>query len=348
MALLKRNNIWHVRAQVNGVMIAKSTKTSNRRVAEQLEAKWISEVHSEVVVANRRPITVEKAIAAYLNNQRGNKGHESAQIKFRLWSELNKHMLHQVTDKELHDIARNAVDEENYSVNTINVSIVYWNALQNYAKKAGFTPGVKIKRLKGASNRVRFLTDLEEKALLEQLDPNNGLFREKRKAQDNLDFVTMLLHTGAREQEIATMTLAQIDQKNGTLTIHRSKGGTDTTLKMSNAIIELVARRMVAAEGDWPEGRSLHGRTGNGFLFPERAEGRYNGEWMVRACNRAKLEDVSLHTLRHTFATRMLQAGINIVEVQHLLGHKNLQSTMIYAHLIPNTTADRAAAVLNA
>ncbi len=42
MALIKRGDIYHVRAQVAGVMIARSTKTSNKRIAEQLEAKWIT------------------------------------------------------------------------------------------------------------------------------------------------------------------------------------------------------------------------------------------------------------------------------------------------------------------
>jgi integrase len=348
MALLKRGKIYHVRAQVGGVMIAKSTKTANKRVAEQLEAKWISEVHTEVVVRDRKPITVEKAISAYLESRRGTVGFESCEIKMRAWGKFAKQMLHDVKGKDLSTHALDLVEDENYSVNTINVSIIYWNALQNFCTKAGFTPGVKIKRLKGASNRVRFLNDAEVEQLLKELDPTNSVYREKRKAQDNYDFTVLLLHTGAREQEIATLSLDQIDQAAGTLTIHRSKGGTDTTLRMSRAVLEVIARRQVAAEEEWAEGKSLHGRTGNGFLFPERAKGRYNNEYLGKAAFRLGLKDVCLHTLRHTFASRMLRAGLAITEVQHLLGHKNLTSTMCYAHLVPNLTADRAAQVLDA
>lgn len=347
MALIKRGKIWHVRTQVGGVMIAKSTKTANKRIAEQLEAKWISEVHAEVVVAGRKPITVEKAIAVFLDSRRGTAGYGSAEIKMRMYRPFHKDLIHEVRASDLQAEALRLVEDEDYSVNTINVSLIYWNALQNHLRKAGYTPGQKVKRLKGGSNRVRFLNEVEVAKLLAALDPNNGHFREKRKAQDNLDFVTMLLHTGAREQEIATLQLSQIDQEAGTLTIHRSKGGTDTTLRMSTAVVELVARRMVAAEAPLPEGQSLHGRTGNGYLFPERAEARYNNEWFGRACERAGLENTNLHTMRHTFACKMLRAGLSINEVQHLLGHKNLTSTMVYAHLVPNTTADRAAQVLN-
>ncbi len=347
MALIKRGEIWHVRRMVGGVMIAKSTKTTNKRLAEQLEAKWASEVHSEVVVAGRKPITVEKAIAEFLNSRRGQAGHSSAEIKLRPFQTLNTKMVHEVTQAELLEVAHDMM-EEGYAVNTINVSLVYWNAVQNYCTTAGYTPGKKTKKLKGGGVKVRFLTNEEQAALLDALDPKQPWFREKRKAQDNYDFVTMLLHTGAREQEIGGMQLSQIDQAAGTVTVIRSKGGNDTTLTMSRAVTEVIARRMVAAEAEPDRGATgLHGRVGNGYLFPERAGARYNNEWFIRACKRAKLKDVTLHTLRHTFATRMLKASLSLNEVQHLLGHKNISSTMVYAHLVPNLTANRAAEVLN-
>lgn len=347
MALIKRGKIWHVRVQVAGVMIAKSTKTANKRLAEQLEAKWINQIHSEVVVAGRKPVTAGKAIASFLESRRGTAGYSSAEIKLRVFEPLGDRMLHEIKADELRSLALSLVERDGYSVNTVNVSLVYWNAVQNYCAKAGYTSGAKAKKLKGGSGRVRFLSEGEVEKLLAALDPDNGAFREKRKAQDNLDFTMMLLHTGARENEIAKLKLSQIDQAAGTITINRSKGGTDTTLRMSNAVVQLVARRMVAAEQELPEGQSLHGRTGNGYLFPERAKGRYNNGYLGKAAARAGLKDVTCHVMRHTFACRMLRAGLSLVEIQHLLGHKNLASTQVYMHLVPNLTADRAAAVLN-
>jgi len=48
------------------------------------------------------------------------------------------------------------------------------------------------------------------------------------------------------------------------------------------------------------------------------------------------VKHASVHTLRHSFATYLLQAGINIREVQDLLGHKNVETTMIYTHVMRN------------
>jgi site-specific recombinase XerD len=46
----------------------------------------------------------------------------------------------------------------------------------------------------------------------------------------------------------------------------------------------------------------------------------------------------SVHTLRHSFATHLLQSGVNICEVQSLLGHKNVETTMIYTHVLRDMT----------
>ncbi len=64
-----------------------------------------------------------------------------------------------------------------------------------------------------------------------------------------------------------------------------------------------------------------------------------------RAATKAGFDDVTFHTLRHTFASRMAQRGIPLKAIQELLGHGTMQMTMRYAHLSPNNLRDAVAAL---
>ena len=55
----------------------------------------------------------------------------------------------------------------------------------------------------------------------------------------------------------------------------------------------------------------------------------------TNACKRAEIKNVTFHTLRHTFATRLVLAGVDLATVSKLLGHSSIQMTMRYAHPTP-------------
>ena len=56
---------------------------------------------------------------------------------------------------------------------------------------------------------------------------------------------------------------------------------------------------------------------------------------LVRLCGKLAIKNVNLHTFRHTFASHLIMSGVDLPTVQKLLGHKDIQTTMIYAHLAP-------------
>ncbi|MGE4096024.1 MAG: tyrosine-type recombinase/integrase, partial [Candidatus Binatia bacterium] len=60
------------------------------------------------------------------------------------------------------------------------------------------------------------------------------------------------------------------------------------------------------------------------------------GALLRSACRRAGIEPCGPHTLRHTFASRLIMAGVDLRTVQELLGHKDIKMTLRYAHLTPN------------
>jgi len=62
---------------------------------------------------------------------------------------------------------------------------------------------------------------------------------------------------------------------------------------------------------------------------------------MIQIAKQAGIEDLTkLHTLRHTFASHLVMQGVDLPTVKKLMGHSDIQTTMIYAHLAPDHLAD--------
>jgi integrase len=92
-------------------------------------------------------------------------------------------------------------------------------------------------------------------------------------------------------------------------------------------------------------------RTISGYVFTSQAGIKINTRNPLRAFYRARkaadLEDVRFHNLRHTFATRLVQAGVDFCVVKELFAHKTLAMTMRYAYHYPESLR-RGVAVLDA
>ena len=64
-------------------------------------------------------------------------------------------------------------------------------------------------------------------------------------------------------------------------------------------------------------------------------------ERLIRIANQTGIEDLTkLHTLRHTYASHLVMNGVDLPTVQRLMGHSDIQTTMIYAHLAPDHLVD--------
>lgn len=155
---------------------------------------------------------------------------------------------------------------------------------------------------------------------------------------------------GLRMQEGLNLQVGDIDAERGLVHIHRGKGAKDRYIPLPTATLELLRQYWVTHR---------HKR----FLFP--ADGREHGlnkrvlrkngsstattpmsptavqgaiKKITRHIDFGK--KVSLHTLRHSYATHLLEAGVSLKAIQKYLGHSSLQTTMIYLHLTETAEAD--------
>jgi len=183
------------------------------------------------------------------------------------------------------------------------------------------TRGIKSLRENGA--RVRFLDQEEIRRLIEAA------------SEDFLPILMTALHTGMRRGEILNLKWADADLKNRIITVQESKSGKTRTIPIDDTLYETL--------------RVLPSRFQRGDVFVSPRTGTCWVDFKKQfhaAVDRAGVDDFRFHDTRHTFASHLVMAGVDIKPVQELLGHATLTLTMKYAHLAPDHRA-RAIRILD-
>jgi integrase len=166
------------------------------------------------------------------------------------------------------------------------------------------------------AGRLRFLSDKEISNLRDTHTP------------EHWSVVAFALETGLRLTEQFHSRWDCLNTEQGILTIPLSKSGKTRHVILTDAALEII--------------KGLTSWMHSPYLFPspltsgQPMQGR---NFVVKvyepALKRAKIEGVTWHTLRHTFASRAVMAGVDIRTVQELMGHSTITMTMQYAHLSP-------------
>lgn len=205
---------------------------------------------------------------------------------------------------------------------------------------SGECPCKKIKKPREDNRRTRFLTTEEARLLLDDLALHS---------KDMHDIALLSLYTGMRAGEIHGLTWGNINFEENTINIVKTKNKRDRRAYMTNEVrLMLIERSDGHNKTDliFP-GRNDKKRRWVGSSF-DRAVKRLGfnntGETITRCNGEIELvqisdrkEKVVFHTLRHTFASWLVQAGTPLYTVAALLGHKTIEMTQRYSHLAPDS-----------
>ena len=312
MALYQRGRIWHMDFYVQGKRVQESTKTANERKAQKLYALRIAEVERGEYFKPVK-ITLRDFGKQYMEYAKANK---------RSWlrdEQIMKHLNGFFGDKLLTQIQPLSIEKykleriKSVSPATVNREIALLKHLFNLAERwdlyRGRNPVRDVKFLDEDNLRYRTLTEDEEKALVAACSPYLQ------------DLVVFAINTGLRLGEILNLKWEEVDLERNVIRMLVQKNRRMLEVPLNERAATVVRAWRGIQKCDYV---FYNAETGDQFkdLYPG----------LKKACRTAGLEGITWHTFRHTFATRLTGAGVDLVTVKELLGHSSVAVTTRYAH----------------
>lgn len=207
-----------------------------------------------------------------------------------------------------------------------------WNLAVARGVVAGDSPTKQVKTLRRDNRRMRFLSEEEARKLLDAL---------QARSPDMHDIALFSLFAGLRAGEIHGLTWGDVNLDAGTLYIRDPKNKVSRHAHITPEIRAVLVRR------------GADGMNRPDYVFPARDGGqrRWVSDTFERVVDALGFNDgiedtrqrVVFHSLRHTFASWLVQRGVPLYTVEELMGHTTLEMTKRYSHLAPDTM--RAAAM---
>ena len=323
MGIYKRGKVyWIDFYDQNRNRVQESSQSSNKRDAEDLLTLRKSEILRGVY---KQPvkITFGEFGKRYMEHAKANK-----QSWLRDQQMLEN--LHSFFGKERPLTEITPVSIEGYKVHrrakvsgaTVNRELALLKRMFNLAITwdlfLGANPVRKVKFFREFNTGLRVLSAEEEKSLLQNASPYLQ------------DLIRFAVNTGLRVGEIFSLRWSDVDLKKGILTIFSPK-----TYKLREVPINAETRNVLEAWWLGKKAEFVFYNPGTGKPFVDLKAG------FALACQKAGIEGVTWHKLRHTFASRLVNTGVDIVTVKELLGHSSITVTMRYAHT--NFDSKRAA-----
>ena len=299
----------------------------------EIETARRAEEHAEKARQETEAVTFGTIFAgAYLEHSRQNKKRNSVvteQGLFRQWIEpvIGALPLKDISPFHLERIKKDMADAGR-AARTIHYALCVVRQVFNFASardlSACISPTCKVKPPRTDNRRLRFLTHEEARRLLDHL---------AERSPNLHDMALMSLHCGIRAGEIFNLTWSDVDFDRGLLALRDTKSGRNRMAYMTAPV-----RAMLGARG-----KGNHGD----MIFPGR--GGVKRSWVSNAFERAVKElgfnegvtdsrqRVVFHSLRHTFASWLVEQGTDLYSVKELMGHSTLSMTERYSHLAPDT-----------
>ena len=329
--MFKRSGVWWTCIRHNGRKIQKSLETSDRKLAKAIEAKVRTEIvegsYFEKLVGRNKTFKdmMEKFMKEYAPKVSSNMRRSYTTSLKHLSPYFCESNLLSISPKMIsrYKVLRNDEGSAPASVNrelsmlskAFNLAVREWEWLRD-------NPASKVPKDKENNERDRWLTKDDEKKIL---DNSPEWLRE---------IIVFNLNTGLRIQELLSLEWSRVNLLRRTILIQETKNGSPKTLPLNKIAMGVIERKSEEKV------RMLKGD----FVFLSTNGKKINPHVLrvsfYTVLRNVGIENVWLHDLRRTFATRLAQAGVDLYKISKLLGHKDIKMTQRYAHHCPDSLRD--------
>ncbi len=315
MGVYKRGTTWYIDYYAGYKRRREKIGPSKRQAETVLKKRMVQVAENRFLEVERcEKIKFERMTGLYLENySKPNKKSSRRDVTSinNLKPFFAGKYLHEITPldmekykrKRQRQVSNATVNREVACLKHIFTKAIEWGMVQK-------NPGKKVKLLRERNTRLRYL---DEKEIGRLYDAG---------AEHLKPIVIVALNTGMRKEEILSLKWKDVDYRIRTISILDTKNGESREIPM-NDIVHRTLLAVRKADSPW--------------VFCKKSGERYGNvrKAFEGARKRAGIVDFRFHDLRHTFASHLVMAGVDLRTVQELLGHKSFEMTLRYAHLSP-------------
>jgi integrase len=313
VSLYRRGRIWWVKLTHNGRTVRESSKTSDKKAAQEYHEKRKGELWRQVKLGEKAPVTWGQAISSWLGRTTRGLPDRYRLRALGISPQQTLPFTREQTERYL----------SSFAGATFNRTLALIVAIHN---AAGVQPP-KVERKPNPPGRTRWLTAEEWKRLRKFLEAESPLLAQA---------AAFTLETGLRENNVLELEWNQIDLQRRVAWLHgdQTKQAKPIGVPLNDAALAVLEARR---------------GTNKKYVFahPDSGEPLYkasNRAWYT-AVRKAKLKGFRWHDLRHTWASWHVMNGTRLEELQRLGGWATAQMVQRYAHLSSEHLAEAAARV---
>ncbi len=324
---------WVCFTDGNGKEVRRSTRTTDFKEAQALEAKWKYEAYQQSTWGEQPDRTFEELMVQYLEETQPKK--RSAERDRYSTKQLRHHFsgrtIRSITPAIVGDYKRFRY-QDGVKDSTIAKELRLLSAAINYARKEWgweIPNPIQGRIPKEGAGRIRWISRMDAQKLMATVDTTRNPW--------TLDFIELGLVTGMRKSEMLELTWDRVDLGHRLIYLNPEdqKNASFGSVPINEDAKEVLMRRYRFREQHCP---------GSKWVFCSFNGGRIQSvkRSFATTCRRAGIEDFRPHDLRHTCAAWLVQAGVPIRTVCAYLRHKDIRTTMRYAHLAPESVQEAA------